>query len=182
MSETGKRQKSNRGPAAAAHNRRALIDAARDLFADEGFGVPFSAVARRAGVGQASLYRHFPDKVALGVAVFEENLVQLEREELRLRDLFDRIAEQARVSASLLEALVASRSPLALDLNARLRSLIAGILERERTDGRVDPAVDVNDVVTAVSMIAVHVASSPDADATTRAIRLVERGVLPRPI
>ena len=33
-----------------------------------------SAVAKRAGVGQGSLYRHFPDRTALAAAVFEENV------------------------------------------------------------------------------------------------------------
>ena len=57
--------RANRGPAAAAENRRALIAAAREVYADGGLAAPFSAVAKRAGVGQGSLYRHFPDRTAL---------------------------------------------------------------------------------------------------------------------
>ena len=37
-----------------------------------------SAIARRAGVGQGSLYRHFPDKISLALAAFEENVSGIE--------------------------------------------------------------------------------------------------------
>ena len=45
-------RKPNRGPAAGPRNRAALIAAAREVYANDGLGVPFSAVAKRAGVGQ----------------------------------------------------------------------------------------------------------------------------------
>src|SRR6188472_1508327 len=70
--------KPNRGPSAGPGNRRALIAAAREVFATEGLQAPFSAVAKKAGVGQGSLYRHFPDRLSLAVAVFDENLDELE--------------------------------------------------------------------------------------------------------
>jgi len=72
------RKPQNRGPAAAAANRAALLAAAREVFAESGLRAPLNAVARRAGVGQGSLYRHFPDRVALAMAVFEENVDELE--------------------------------------------------------------------------------------------------------
>lgn len=179
MSEPSKR---NRGPAAAAENRRALIDAARKLFAERGFAVPFSQVARRAGVGQASLYRHFPDKQALAVAVFDENLAALERDGHDLHGLLEQIVAQARMSASLLEALTAGGTGAAGALEARLRGVIEGVLDRERALGRIDAAIEVEDVATAVSMVAFHsafVGGDPGADAT-RAIALVERAFAPR--
>ncbi|HEU0181064.1 MAG TPA: helix-turn-helix domain-containing protein, partial [Agromyces mariniharenae] len=81
MPERGKgiraERKPNRGPSAGPANRRALIAAARDVFATEGLQAPFSAVAKKAGVGQGSLYRHFPDRLSLAVAVFDENLDEL---------------------------------------------------------------------------------------------------------
>ena len=67
-------RKPNLGPSAGPGNRRALIVAAREIFAEDGLAAPFSAVAKRAGVGQGSLYRHFPDRLALAVAVFDENI------------------------------------------------------------------------------------------------------------
>ncbi|MEU5952397.1 helix-turn-helix domain-containing protein [Streptomyces sp. NPDC047525] len=68
----------NQGPRVAARNRAALIAAAREVFAEQGLDAPLSAVARRAGVGQGSLYRHFADRIALASAVLDENVQQIE--------------------------------------------------------------------------------------------------------
>lgn len=73
------RRPANDGPKAAARNRDALITAARAVYAAYGLEVPLSAIARRAGVGQGVLYRHFPDRAALATAVLEENVRQIER-------------------------------------------------------------------------------------------------------
>ena len=75
---TPPRGKSNRGPAAAADNRAAILEAARRLFADRGYRVPLSAIAREAGVGQGVLYRHFPTRLDLAFAVFDDNFDELE--------------------------------------------------------------------------------------------------------
>jgi AcrR family transcriptional regulator len=69
----------NQGRRVAARNRAALITAAREVFAEQGLHAPLSAVARRAGVGQGSLYRHFADRDALASAVLDENVRQIER-------------------------------------------------------------------------------------------------------
>jgi AcrR family transcriptional regulator len=62
----------------ARRNRETLLSAARDLFAESG-EVPMYEIARRAGVGQATLYRHFPDRGAVASAIFAEELDGLER-------------------------------------------------------------------------------------------------------
>lgn len=49
----------------ALRNRERLVAAAREAFAAHGVDVPLDEVARRAGVGNATLYRHFPDREAL---------------------------------------------------------------------------------------------------------------------
>ncbi|MDQ1041255.1 AcrR family transcriptional regulator [Streptomyces sp. V3I8] len=69
----------NRGPKAAAGNRAALVTAAREIYAADGLDVPLSRIARRAGVGQGVLYRHFPDRDAVATAVLEENVRQVEQ-------------------------------------------------------------------------------------------------------
>ncbi|MGC9378858.1 TetR family transcriptional regulator [Streptomyces sp. MH13] len=73
------RRPASGGQKAAARNRAALIAAAREIYAEHGLDVPLSAIARRAGVGQGVLYRHFPDRSALAMAVLEENVRQIER-------------------------------------------------------------------------------------------------------
>src|ERR1700761_6458088 len=57
----------------AKRNRVAILDAARELFAESG-DVAMSEVARRAGVGQATLYRNFPDRSALAAEVLSEHV------------------------------------------------------------------------------------------------------------
>ncbi|MFJ8403401.1 TetR/AcrR family transcriptional regulator [Streptomyces microflavus] len=81
MEQSGQegRRPANDGPKAAARNRAALVTAARETFAERGLEAPLSAIARRAGVGQGVLYRHFPDRVALVSAVLEENVRQIEQ-------------------------------------------------------------------------------------------------------
>jgi AcrR family transcriptional regulator len=76
---SGQGRSANQGPRAAARNRAALVAAAREVFAEQGLDAPLSAVARRAGVGQGSLYRHFTDRVALASAVLDENVRQIEQ-------------------------------------------------------------------------------------------------------
>lgn len=50
-------------------NRAALLDAAVELFVEHGIEAPLDAIARRANLGVATLYRHFPDREALVKAV-----------------------------------------------------------------------------------------------------------------
>jgi AcrR family transcriptional regulator len=49
----------------ARRNRERILEAARAAFKEEGAGVQIEAVARRAGVGVGTVYRHFPTKEAL---------------------------------------------------------------------------------------------------------------------
>ncbi|MFJ2770669.1 TetR/AcrR family transcriptional regulator [Streptomyces sp. NPDC087300] len=58
----------------ARDNRARIVDAARALFSTEGLKVPMREVARRAEVGPATLYRHFPTKQTLTAAVFADQM------------------------------------------------------------------------------------------------------------
>src|SRR5258705_8718494 len=53
----------------SARNRQSLIDAAKAGFAEVGLNVSLEEIARRAGVGIGTLYRHFPSREAVLVAV-----------------------------------------------------------------------------------------------------------------
>ena len=55
-----------------ARNRRLLVEAAIESFQELGWDVPLDTVARRAGVGNATLYRHFPTRDDLHEAAFAE--------------------------------------------------------------------------------------------------------------
>src|SRR5215472_3373626 len=58
----------------ARENRRRLIEAARDVLIERGPAAPLEEIARRAGTGIATLYRHFPDRQALIRAVILDAL------------------------------------------------------------------------------------------------------------
>lgn len=60
----------------ALHNRNRILEVAREMFAERGLDVPMAAVARRAGVGIATLYRHFPTKESLITEVFADQLAE----------------------------------------------------------------------------------------------------------
>ncbi|MFK0118044.1 TetR/AcrR family transcriptional regulator [Streptomyces sp. NPDC090994] len=58
----------------ARDNRDRILDAARALFATRGLDVPMREVARHAGVGPATLYRHFPTKRDLATEAFADQM------------------------------------------------------------------------------------------------------------
>ncbi|MFJ3804706.1 TetR/AcrR family transcriptional regulator [Streptomyces sp. NPDC090088] len=58
-------------------NRDRLLEAARELFAKRGLGVGLNEIARRAGVGVGTAYRHFPDKEQLIDTLFEQRLCEI---------------------------------------------------------------------------------------------------------
>lgn len=69
----------------AARNRARVLQVAYDTFAAEGLSVPIDEIARRAGVGAGTVYRHFPTKESLFQAIVAD----------RVRRLCDRAAELA---------------------------------------------------------------------------------------
>ncbi|QQM38219.1 TetR/AcrR family transcriptional regulator [Streptomyces liliifuscus] len=58
----------------ALDNRERILDAARALFSADGLDVPMREIARRAEVGPATLYRHFPTKQMLATEAFADQL------------------------------------------------------------------------------------------------------------
>jgi AcrR family transcriptional regulator len=61
----------------ARRNYERLIATARDVFAKEGGGASMEAIARQAGVGVGTLYRHFPQRIDLVEAVYRDDVDQL---------------------------------------------------------------------------------------------------------
>lgn len=55
-------------------NREVLQSAAREVFAIQGIDAPLDVIAKRAGLGNATLYRHFPTRQALVIEVLQFNL------------------------------------------------------------------------------------------------------------
>jgi AcrR family transcriptional regulator len=161
----GTEAKANRGPSAGPDNRRALIAAAREVFSESGYAAPLSSVARRAGVGQGSLYRHFPDRLSLAVAVFDDNIAGLEAiasdGNATLDDLFAAIAAQAMGSTALIDMFATHQhDPRTEHLQVRIIDLVQTVLGR---DTAVGPRVSVDDVTLAIAMLAFALSRTDDA-------------------
>jgi AcrR family transcriptional regulator len=101
----------------ARRNRARVLEAAEAVFAAEGIAVPLDEIARRAGVGAGTVYRHFPTKEALFEAVVSERLEQLIHEARALAgaddpgqaffDFLFRVVEGALLNRVLCDALAA---------------------------------------------------------------------------
>ncbi len=68
----------------AARNRARLLDVATEVFTTRGVGVPTEEIARTAGVGVGTLFRHFPTKEALLEAVMVRRLEAIAARTARL--------------------------------------------------------------------------------------------------
>jgi AcrR family transcriptional regulator len=105
----------------ARRNRVRLLAAAEALFAAEGVDVPVDDIARRAGVGVGTVYRHFPTKEILFAAV--------------VRDRLDRLAVEART-------LLAAGDPGEAFFTF-FRSLVdAGATKRDLSDALAGAGID----------------------------------------
>jgi AcrR family transcriptional regulator len=63
----------------ARRNYQRIVSVAREVFAEHGAEAPLDDVAKRAGVGAGTLYRHFPNREALIEAVYREEIEQISR-------------------------------------------------------------------------------------------------------
>lgn len=171
----------NRGPAAAAANRRALLAAARRLFAQRGYDVPLHAIAREAGVGQGVLYRHFPRRVDLALAVFDENMDRLEAASATVGSgsferLWWRLVDEIVASAAFVEMAVHARREIAEATPVdRLRGLLERHLPLAIATGEVSPSLTVDDVQAAIRMVYGLVATDESPAGRSPAIERLSR-------
>jgi len=134
----------------------AVMSAARELLAEKGFaGTTVEAIASRAGVGKATIYRRWPTREALLLAVTSADLPEVptpDTGDLRedLLAIFSRLAEQMRTAgpASYIGDLIgeSTRNPaMRKDFQAMIqqrRALCAEIVARARKRGEVRRSVD----------------------------------------
>lgn len=99
----------------AVRNRALVVAAARDVFVERGVDAPLDEVARRAGVGTGTLYRHFPDRRSLLVAVVLDALTTTQRvADEALSGHADPFQALAAYMHAMLDQRVAAVIPLAL--------------------------------------------------------------------
>jgi AcrR family transcriptional regulator len=117
----------------AARNRERVLRAAREAFAESGYGVPLDEIAARAGVGPGTVYRHFPAKEALFEAVATARVEDLLADARSLADSTDpggaffgylaRTAEESAAKRDLPDA-ISIEGSLRDELNAALDLLL----------------------------------------------------------
>jgi AcrR family transcriptional regulator len=176
----------------ARENRERIIAAARAVFADDGFDVALDAIARRAGVGRATLYRNFADRYELAAAIFAQNLHTLETMAADRRESADAfatilgevVAQQTECHALVPALLSGSGAPDLSALSRRMTRLLAGPLQRAKARGSVRDDLGVDDALLVLSMISGVVTGKSSMRAqrarAARALDVVWNGIAPQ--
>jgi AcrR family transcriptional regulator len=147
----------------ARRNQERLLSAARELIAERGAGVPLEDVARRAGVGIATLYRRFPDREALLRAVVLDALdrTRLAAERAaELDDPFEALATYLRIALELRVSAVMPQVLDVLDLDdpeiarARDASAVERLVDAARESGAIAEDLSFSDVAMMLVRIA----------------------------
>jgi AcrR family transcriptional regulator len=166
----------------SARNRQLLIDAAKAGFSGVGLDVSLEEIARRAGVGIGTLYRHFPTREAVVEAVYRREVEQLAEAVPHLLQtspagealhkwmhLFvDFIATKRIIAPSLAAAAARTSTPTSVEL---ITSAISTLVKRAIASGDVRKDIDPSDLLRA--MVGVSY-GNPDAGWEASARRLID--------
>jgi AcrR family transcriptional regulator len=171
----------------ARRNYEKVLAAAREAFAEGGESTALEEIARRAGVGIGTLYRHFPNRQALLEAVYIGEVEEVCRSAASLEDVepwealttwFERfiryIATKQALAAELLNY-VERDAPLFKTSRAALFEAGGPLLRRAQDAGVVRPDVDIADVIQMVIGIAKIPAADPSQ--TERMVRIALDGL-----
>ena len=168
----------------AQKNRNRLIDVAKAMFSEGGADTSLEAIARAAGVGIGTLYRHFPTRDRLIEAVYRSETQQLEQAAIRLSEtlppvealrawlrLFvDHIATK-QVMSPVLASMVGGPSELCTDSGTRVKTAIGWLVDRAVASGDIRLDIDPIDLLRALAGVA-SISSVPGWEESAR--RLVD--------
>jgi len=158
------KEKGTRKPRAdAVRNRERVLEAAKVVFSAGGAEASLEAVARAAGVGIGTLYRHFPTREALFEAVYRREVQQLAdlAEQLKqdakpidalrqwMRSIVKFVATKKGMSAALTLA-VDKNSKLFSSSADRLAQTVGGLLDRAIAAGEIRDDISPEDLLRAV--------------------------------
>ncbi|QFZ24476.1 TetR/AcrR family transcriptional regulator [Saccharothrix syringae] len=179
----------------ARRNYDRLVEAADLAFTEHGTDASFDEIAKRAGVGSGTLYRHFPTREALMRAVFAEriNKVCAQGEELLatddplhaltswLRQLID-LTMRRGLATALVAREKTSTSELFHACHEALRVTARPLLARAQLDGGIRPDLALTDLLLLCHAIASSVERSREgAEQANRLLDLVLEGLRTRP-
>lgn len=175
----------------ARRNRARVMEAARVAFAEVGTELPMEEIARRAGVGIGTVYRHFPNKEALLDALVADQLAMLverTRAALAREDAWQAFRDLVREGASIqaddtafCEIAMArksvSRSEAVAAQRAALESETGKLLDRAKATGEMRKDFQVDDVGVLFASIAGAIRSSDSDDAWKRQVEFALDGL-----
>jgi AcrR family transcriptional regulator len=162
----------------AERNRRRILDAAAEVFADRGVGASLDEIAEHAEVGFGTVYRRFPNKEALIDALFDDQIdgiVGLAEEGLAIEDpwtglehflraALERQAENRGLKELLLGARMGQASGCAAPGRERIEPVVRRLVERAQADGSLRPDVAVTDMPLIQLMVGALVDYTRDVD------------------
>ncbi|MBC7299595.1 MAG: TetR/AcrR family transcriptional regulator [Nocardia sp.] len=180
---------SGRQRADAQRNRDRLVTAASAVIAESGAQASLEEIARRAGVGSATLHRHFPSRAGLLEAVLRDRVQALcERAEDLLTSpdsgaavvtWLRAVVAHASTARGLGPALTGYDSDPKFSPHTMIRQAAQQLLARAHREGSVAAAVAVDDVLHLANGIALATESLPDPAARADAlVTLVADGLL----
>lgn len=158
----------------AQRNRDLLLAAARVAFTEHGSGASLEDIARRAGVGVGTLYRHFPNRQSLIEAVYVEEVEALCRSAAdtaglsswdALAQWLNRFVDYVATKKALLEEMMATIGQDAQVFRTCHDAIFAAggpLLDRAMADGAVRPDAEFIDVIRMVSGVTMIRNASPD--------------------
>jgi AcrR family transcriptional regulator len=155
----------------AVRNRALLARAATAAFREDGLDVAVDAIAKRAGVGVATLYRHFPTKLDLIVAVTEavcDDLDVAAKDALRLGDedvlraFLASAMQQQHENRGFLEAITQHALPAQQRerLAERVLEMIEPVVAAAHRGGTLAAQLDAEDLLVAMRMLGAAAAGS----------------------
>jgi AcrR family transcriptional regulator len=173
----------------ARRNAEALLDAAKTVFASSGVDAPAKQIADAAGVGVGTLYRHFPRRSDLVVAVFQ-------REVDACADAAATLAAEYPPGAALekwlyrLTEFVATKRGLAAALHsgdpafddlpaqfmARFGPALENLLRAAAASGEIQTAIGANELIYAVAKLC-HPLGEESADQSQRMVTILINGL-----
>ena len=174
----------------AARNRARLLQVAYETFAAEGLSVPIDEIARRAGLGAGTVYRHFPTKESLYRAVVADRvqrIVETARALLAaddpgqaLQTFLTMMVEQGATDQGMVDALagmgfdIAQAAP---DAERSFMDALGELLARAQQAGTVRADIDVQDVKTLLVGCQAMQRYSGDRHQTRRMVQIMTNGL-----
>jgi AcrR family transcriptional regulator len=168
----------------AQRNRERILEVAKEAFARSGASTSLDDIAKHAGVGAGTLYRHFPTRDALIEAVYRTEVQKLAAAERKFAEamppvealrawmlLFVDYIATKQIIAPALNTFVGGPSRLYEGSRAEIQGAIDALVKRAIESGDIREDLDPFDLLRALIGVS-HVASSPDWQQSAR--RLVD--------